>query len=104
MVSWLEHANSISLHGLPQDNDVFLDSSRKGNLISGPCLLHLDGGQYLKKSLSSHAVAKSTPWLTRHRRTATTRNLLILLYCMGLLMKEEWGEGKQAAASLKKQH
>ena len=75
MVSWPEHAKFM--HGPPHDDDVLVDLSRKGNLISGPCLLHLDGGQYLKKSLSSHAIAKLVPWLIRDSRRAATRNLLI---------------------------
>ncbi|KAM0922559.1 hypothetical protein ACQ4PT_006055 [Festuca glaucescens] len=66
MVSWPEHANLW--HDMPHNDDVLLDSSRKGNLISGPCLLHLDGGQYVKKSWSSHALASSVPWLTRASR------------------------------------
>ncbi|KAL5227572.1 hypothetical protein ABZP36_015837 [Zizania latifolia] len=45
------------MHGAPHEDGVLLELSRKGNLISGPCLLHLDGGQWLKKSLSSQAVS-----------------------------------------------
>jgi hypothetical protein len=65
---------------MPHNDDVLLDSSRKRNLISGPCLLHLDGGQYVKKSWSSHALASSVPWLTRASRRGMIRNLLILLF------------------------
>lgn len=98
MVSWPEHANFM--HGEPHEDDLLLDSSRKGNLISGPCLLHLDGGQCLKKSLSSHATAKLVPWLMRDTRRAAKRNPLIFLYCNRDASGDE-DEGKQGGTGRK---
>ncbi|KAF7019257.1 hypothetical protein CFC21_032451 [Triticum aestivum] len=89
IVDWPEHASFA--HVAPQDDDVLLESSRSGNRISGPSLLHRDGGQFLKKSWSSQAaedVAMSAPGLTRQTTRAVTRNILIFL-----LLQYEMDEG-----------
>ncbi|KAG8053639.1 hypothetical protein GUJ93_ZPchr0001g30889 [Zizania palustris] len=81
MVSWPEHASFK--HGEPHEDDVLLELSRKGNLISGPSWLHLDGGQWLKKSSSSQDVACwLAPWCPTTDATnkaATRASSLILV-------------------------
>ncbi|KAG8050654.1 hypothetical protein GUJ93_ZPchr0009g1598 [Zizania palustris] len=90
MVSWPEHASFM--HGKPHEDGVLLELSRKGNLISGPSWLHLDGGQWLKKSSSSQDVAC---WLAPWCPTTDTTNKSATRASSLILVPRSKGDGDE---------